>query len=123
LASVLVVDDDPVCLTVYRHILRKVGHVVRIAGGYLPALAAMEQQPFDLIVCDLKMADGSGLDLLDECVTLLPGTPFVLITGEAERDELHDRRLERVSAFLSKPVSSAALHGCLESLLGGHGLQ
>ena len=37
--------------------------------------------------------------------------------------KLDDARLERVSAFLSKPVSSGELQTCFESLLGGHGLR
>lgn len=114
---ILVVDDDPVALLMARLVLERAGHVVVDAPGVDEALVAIQQattteQPFDLTLCDYRM-ERIGLDLLDLRPT---NEPFVLLTGEAEAEDLGDPRVARVAAVLTKPASSSELLAVVDEL-------
>ncbi len=88
-ASLLVIDDDP---DVLRSMARLLGrqHQVRIAAGVREALAAIEEDDFDLVVCDVMMPDGGGerfwAELLLRKPALMQRVAFMTggaVTGEA----------------------------------------
>ena len=88
-ASLLVVDDDP---DVLRSMARLLGrqHQVRIAAGVREALAAIEEDDFDLVICDVMMPDGGGerfwAELLLRKPALMNRVAFMTggaVTGEA----------------------------------------
>ena len=115
LASVLVVDDDPVSRMMLAHVVRRAGHHVDEAESVATALPLLETRRFDLVISDYMMPGGTGLDLLDA----LPdaGVPFVLLTGVMESGELDDERVDRVDAYVTKPFASAELEELVERLL------
>jgi DNA-binding NtrC family response regulator len=58
---------------------------------------------FDLILSDLNMPKESGFDLLDHVISLYPRTPFVLVTGNGDK-EIRARALKSgACGYLSKP--------------------
>jgi len=83
--KVLCVDDEAVLLEDLASELRDDGCVVVTAASGHHALACAMTEPFDAIVCDMKMPDLAGLDML---VRLRSGqgpnrtTLFLLLTGE-----------------------------------------
>jgi two-component system, NtrC family, response regulator HydG len=64
MAAILVVDDAASARSTLALLLRKRHHRVTEAGGVTAAVKAMTDDAFDLIVTDLRMPDGSGLDVL-----------------------------------------------------------
>ncbi len=62
--SVLIVDDNPVNLTVLRQILTALGHDVAQAGSGVEALEEAARRPFDLILLDIQMPGMSGVETL-----------------------------------------------------------
>jgi len=115
LASVLVVDDDPVSRMMLAHVVRRAGHHVDEAESVATALPLLETRRFDLVISDYMMPGGTGLDLLEE----LPDStvPFVLLTGVMESDDLDDTRVDGVAAYVTKPFASAEMEALLERLL------
>ena len=95
-ASLLVVDDDP---DVLRSMARLLGrqHQVRIAAGVREALAAIEEDDFDLVVCDVMMPDGGGERFWAELLLHRPAlmSRVVFMTGGAVTGEAR--------AFLRRP--------------------
>ena len=65
-ASVLVVDDDDVTLTLVRTILGDAGFDVATAPSAYDALICLDQRPFDLVILDLMLADVDGRDTCRE---------------------------------------------------------
>ena len=113
--SALVVDDDSVSRLLLSHMLSEQGFGVCGATGVDDALDLCQQTDFALIVCDYLMPDKDGLDLLDALGEESP--PFILLTGHADRESLADDRVERVSSYLTKPVSTAELTAAVDEVL------
>jgi DNA-binding NtrC family response regulator len=102
---VLLVDDDPrVRMTLARVLMRR-GCQVAEADSVAGARGALDGAPFDVIVTDLGLGDGSGFDVIAHARRLDPRTPVVVLSGSIQHVELADDLLWR----LDKPASSAQL--------------
>jgi len=64
MAQVLLVDDEKVARTLYSDFLTGAGHSVEAVGNSAEAKEALEQTPFDLVVTDLILPNGDGMELL-----------------------------------------------------------
>lgn len=129
MAHVLIVDDDPVSRLLLKHMLERQDHSVIEADGVDAALSQIEQyvsdaqtcESIDMIVCDYVMPDRNGLDLLEAIGPFeISKVPFVLLTGELRRDDLDDDRVDGVTAYLTKPVSSTELERVVSEHLRGN---
>ncbi len=114
--AILVVDDDSVTRVVLRVMLERSGAEVVEADSVDAARTVLADADFDLVICDYVMPDANGLDLLEACPEL--EGRFVLLTGTKERDDLGDDRVEKVSAYLTKPVGSEELSELIAAMLG-----
>ena len=116
MSAILVVDDDSVTRVVLRVMLERSGAEVVEADSVDAARSVLADAVFDLVICDYVMPDANGLDLLEACPDL--EGRFVLLTGTKERDDLGDDRVEKVSAYLTKPVGSEELSELIAAMLG-----
>ncbi len=114
MATALIVDDDIVSRLVLRHMLNGHGFDVVEADSVESALVEVHTR-IDLIVCDYQMPERNGLDLLENLDSPIP---FVLLTGVLDRAELNDERVNLVTAYLTKPVSSDELSQVIASVTG-----
>ena len=100
---VLVVDDDEAVVRMLRRILRKLGCVVACAGRVAEAREAVASGPASsLVIVDLALADGSGLQLIDELSQFLAdeSPAFVIFSGATPPESVPPG----VAAVLQKPV-------------------
>jgi CheY-like chemotaxis protein len=84
--SLLVVDDDPSQLQYYASILRRAGYRVFAVGSGLEALTLLEKTYIDVVICDIRMPDVDGLELLKKlrAVRTFPQNsriPIILFTA------------------------------------------
>src|SRR5437867_2368269 len=84
MAHLLVVDDEPSARSTLALLLRKRGHRVLEADGLASATARLSDEVFDLVVTDLRMPDGDGLDVLRAAKAHAPATEVILLTAYAE---------------------------------------
>ena len=84
MAHLLVVDDEPSARTTLALLLRKRGHRVLEAEGVTAAAKRLADEVFDLVVTDLRMPDGDGLDVLRAVKAHSPATEVILLTAYAE---------------------------------------
>jgi CheY-like chemotaxis protein len=93
-AKLLVVDDDPVLLSLLARLLRRAGHSVTEANGGEACLALAAQEEFDLIITDVMMPGLDGYDLTRR-LRENPATQNVLIlivtSGPQGLDEMAAR--------------------------------
>lgn len=78
---VLIVDDDPIVRAALARHFRHKGHHVRTAGGVGEAVQLLREDPPEAAVIDLRMEDGSGLDLMRQMRELAPHTRAVILTA------------------------------------------
>jgi signal transduction histidine kinase len=125
---VLVIDDEPSILAGISFLLGSWGCEVMTAEDAQQAMEAVHQwmQPPDIVISDLRLREGTGLDvidLLDRYYRRRPGDPppfaRVLITGETRGDFL--RNVDQTTTqVLYKPVSPERLHDVMVSAWTGH---
>jgi DNA-binding response OmpR family regulator len=84
-ARVLVVDDEPVILSIFSRIIARAGHTVDTASGGRVALDKLRANEYDVVLLDWMMPEVSGADVLREGRALRPGLPFVIITAAYSR--------------------------------------
>lgn len=79
--KILVVDDEPELRDVLRDAFEFEGHEASAAEGGRTALELLQKQHFDLVLSDIRMPDGDGLELLRNLRALGIQTPVLLMTG------------------------------------------
>jgi two-component system response regulator MprA len=100
--TVLVVDDDEAMRDSLRFSLESEGIDVEVASGTSEAVRAISEKEFDAVVTDLAMA-GDGEHVLEQMHSLRPGTPVIVVTGQASAPKRRSVA-RRAHAVLSKPI-------------------
>lgn len=111
---VLLVDDNANLMASARKLLEMSGAEVQVAGTDRQARASLDQNPYDLVLVDLMLPDGSGLDLVTDYYEGLENTRLVLMTGHPRLAEAAKSNCPPSVGFLSKPFSAGDLVDCLE---------
>jgi PAS domain S-box-containing protein len=114
--TILLVEDNPDSLRALAMSLSLLGYQVRPANSLRTALAAAENEGYDLIVSDLELGDGTGVDLLR---SLGPGrsVPAIALTGYGSEE---DRKMCLEAGFemhLIKPVETRQLGEAIRSII------
>lgn len=112
---ILVVDDDPMMLELYREILTRVGHEVLIAENGTQGLARSDRKP-DLIIVDLMMPNLNGYEFLRQLRSMNghAATPVIAASGVSTGEWALRGGADR---FLRKPFRSADLIALVDELL------
>jgi DNA-binding response OmpR family regulator len=114
---ILHVDDDPDIRLLIAGSLAEFGYTVATAGTVEEALQLAKDIQFDLCILDVRLPDGSGIDLCQQLRPLQPGVPIVYYSAYA--DEAAQKQALSVcgDAYLKKPLSMGELERTLAELL------
>jgi DNA-binding NtrC family response regulator len=82
-AAILLVDDEPSARATMAILLKKRGHRVSEAADVGAAVKALADSAFDVVVTDLRMPDGDGLDVLRAAKAHCPEADVILLTAYA----------------------------------------
>jgi DNA-binding NtrC family response regulator len=104
----LLVEDDRVSLRTLGEWVERQGCSATLAPTLRRARAELRRQSFDLILLDLQMPDGDGLELLDE-IESQPDAVVAIVTGNATVDSALAAFRGGAVDFLTKPVDLARL--------------
>ena len=83
MSKVLIVDDERSIRDVLQVVFRKEGHTVAAASGFQEATQQLKNGSFDLVITDIKMMDGSGIDVLREVKSENAETLVIMMTAYA----------------------------------------
>jgi len=100
---ILVVDDDAGMLRAMSALLMDQGEITT-AGGVKEATDQLKAHPFDLVVTDYEMGDGTGIDVLDCALFHHPETPVIVVTAYGTKERAIQMINHQVFALLEKPV-------------------
>jgi CheY-like chemotaxis protein len=110
---VLLVDDDPDCLAVTEEVLQHEGLTVTPARSGAEALTRLDEQPYDVLLCDIGMPEMSGWEVAHEARIRQPRLPIYMVTGWASEFAAEDTRRQSVDGVLGKPLDLDDLRGLL----------
>jgi DNA-binding NtrC family response regulator len=109
MANILFVDDDQGIRDIFTTVLKKDGHnVVETATG-LKAVEAVQQNPFDVILLDLRLPDMDGAEVLKKIKQLNPNATVIIISGFSTMDSVVKTMKEGAYDFLPKPLDPECL--------------
>jgi DNA-binding NtrC family response regulator len=112
MTRILLVEDDVEVLPLLKHILLENRYEVASAETVSRATALLRSRPFDLAICDVKLTDGSGLEVADLAKAV--GVKALVVTG-------HGLSLPRGSLapydYLLKPLRGSELLAEIERRL------
>lgn len=118
--SVILIDDDFWALADMRETFHFDRYGIEIAGEYRSAeeaVRALESAPPDLIVSDICMSAGSGLDLAALCAEKYPWTMVILVSGHERFDFAREAIRQGVFAYLLKPLLDDEVAQTMERLM------
>lgn len=103
-ARVLVVDDDRAVRTVLKVNLSKAEMQVTLASNPDEALASLETEPFDLVLSDVKMPGGTGIELQQQIRQRWPDLPVIIMTGYGSVADAVAAMKGGASDYVIKPI-------------------
>ncbi|MEZ4390890.1 MAG: sigma-54 dependent transcriptional regulator [Polyangiales bacterium] len=118
-ARILVVDDESSLRQMMDVLLRRMGHDVQLASGVGEAteLISSGSGAFDLIMTDLMMADGNGLQVLDRAREVSENTQVLLVTAHGSVETAVEAMRRGAYGYLEKPLSVATARAVVEKAL------
>ncbi|WP_102798663.1 response regulator [Bowmanella denitrificans] len=121
LLNALVLEDDGITQELLGHLLRDMNFAeISFFGDGAPALDHLNEVGsgyYDLVVCDWHMRTMSGLEFLAVFRQLEPETPFLMLTGDATRENVVEAHKAGVTEFIAKPFSRKELQEKLARVL------
>lgn len=114
---ILLVDDEEHIVELCQRTLSASGYQVAAADSFTGALTAAGNEECDLLVTDMKMPDGTGLDLLKKLRAKHPDLPAIIITGYGTIDMVIDCLKQGTQGFLLKPFTADELVETVENSL------
>src|SRR5262249_3748145 len=81
MATILLVDDEASARLTLSLLLKRRGHVIQEADGVIAATKALAGATFDVVITDLRMPDGQGLDVLRAARARNPDANVILLTA------------------------------------------
>jgi two-component system, NtrC family, response regulator PilR len=103
---VLVVDDEADMRTSYERLLKRLGYRVVQVGTRLDGLAVVHAEPLILVVSDLRLSDGSGLDVVAAAYRAATRVPSIVVTGAPSAQNRRAALEAGAAGFLAKPFSA-----------------
>ncbi len=108
-SHILVVDDEELYRRSLQRILQRVGHQVSEAQDATEALNAISDQPFDLVLVDLKMPGLNGIELVRQIRDINPDLPCIMVTGFGTPESSVDALRAGAFWYLEKPFDQSNL--------------
>jgi len=117
IASVLVVDDEPDLRTLYELTLLREGHQVVAAGDLAQARDHLAQQHFDVLITDMRLPDGLGLELLHALNAERRAEKCIVITAYGSAENAVEALKTGAFDYLTKPVDLKQLRAAVRAAL------
>jgi DNA-binding NtrC family response regulator len=121
--KVLVVEDEAYVRTSLGELLAARGYDVHLEAGVEPALRFMGRAPVDVVLTDLRMPGGSGLELVREVRARFGAIPVVVLTGHGTVASAVECMKAGANDYILKPVDPDVLEVAVEKAMAGGALR
>src|SRR5438105_8248691 len=107
--NILCIDDEPAVGVVLEQALAELGHQATLVTSAQEAIRAIASQPFDLVISDFRMPEGTGIDLLDMLREQGHDVPVIITTGYASVEHAVLSMRHGAIDYLTKPLRAESL--------------
>jgi DNA-binding NtrC family response regulator len=108
-ANILIIDDEESIRFSFQRFLAAEGHDVITAASYLEALTRMDETQFDLILADIFLGDGWGIDILQEVMLRNLKTRVIVMTAYPTKETIKASFSMQAIDYLTKPLRQEGL--------------
>ncbi len=108
-AKLLIIDDDDVVRASLAAYLEDSGFSVLQASNGLQGNQIFEQENPDLVVCDLRMPQMGGLELIRQVTAIAPQTPVIVVSGAGVMSDAVEALRLGAADYLIKPLEDLAV--------------
>ncbi len=119
--SLLVVDDEPDLRTLYELTLLREGYDLDTAGTVQEALLHLKDRTYSAVITDMRLPDGTGLDVLKWIEESGRREKTIVITAYGSSENAVDALKAGAYDYLTKPVDLKQFRGVVASALGRGG--
>ncbi len=119
--KILVIEDEPSVRLGLCSALKQAGHDVGSAGNAPEGIALFRENQHDLVVTDMVMPGGNGMEILAAVKEIAPKTGVIVMTAFDNPESERRCRQLSVDHYLRKPFDLEAMLGLIRGLLGGSG--
>ncbi|HSN33205.1 MAG TPA: sigma-54 dependent transcriptional regulator, partial [Ideonella sp.] len=116
--SLLVVDDEPDLRTLYELTLAREGYDIETAGSVEEALMHLRDRTFSAVITDMRLPDGSGLDLLRRLEEGARREKAIVITAYGSAENAVEALKAGAYDYLTKPVDLRQFRAVVASAIG-----
>jgi CheY-like chemotaxis protein len=113
--KILLVEDHEDSLKAMLRLLRRLGHQITTATGVSTALRAASEREFDLLISDLGLPDGTGLQLMKELLGKRP-IKGIALTGYGMESDIQQTRQAGFQKHLTKPINLQELQAAIQEV-------
>ena len=106
---ILVVEDEPFLRQSLEILLRNIGYLVETSANAAEASASICKKSYDLLILDLHLPDGNGIELLPFVRQRHPDMPVLVFTADGARETITKAFQSGASDYLIKPVDPQLL--------------
>lgn len=118
MAKILIVDDEPQLTEVLGYLLEAWGYEIGRANNSDEAFKKASENNFDLVLTDIRMPGGSGIDLLNAFRVQFPSLAVIAMSGFSDYTE-EDLIEKGFAGYLSKPFNHFTAKKKIEDILAG----
>ena len=107
--KLLVIDDDPFILSSIKRQLKEEPFDVMLINNPVDGLTMIDEDKYDLVLCDVKMEPLSGIDVLDNIKNNNPELPVIMLSGYVDDQLIEKAHKLGCEEFLIKPLRKKEL--------------
>src|SRR3989441_10393852 len=107
--QILVVEDDETLAFAVCEARGRRGYRAEAVSTIAAVREGLKAAPYDLVLLDLKLPDGDGLEAIPQCGELAPDTPIIAMTAYAVRQAATEALRRGAYDFFTKPLKIAEL--------------
>ena len=102
--KILIVEDDALVRRTFSRLMEEENYQVHCAENCQPALAELERECFDLVLTDIRLGDGNGIEVLEYAKKVNPSGIVFMITGYASLDSMKEAMRKGAEDYIIKPI-------------------
>lgn len=100
---ILIIDDEKSIRNTLKEILEYEGYIVDEAQDGPSGIERLNQENYDVVLCDIKMPKMDGLEVLSKAQEISPDTPFIVISGHGTIETAVEATKKGAFDFIAKP--------------------